>query len=143
MSRCRVAGCGRVALVGQVAGDRGAGLGEDRDAAPGSGLPQPCAQFVPEGDERDDRRRDRSEQGGQRAGELSATVPVPTDSRSARACISSCSGPVEHKLGEEGVEIGEVPVQDAFGAVRLVGDGPAGQALGPSRSSTRSAASNS
>ena len=57
-------------------------------------------------------------------------MPVPTDSRSALACVSS-RGPVEHEVGEEGVEVGEVPVQDAFGAARLVGDGPAGQPVRP------------
>ena len=39
--------------------------------------------------------------------------------------------PVEDELGEEGVELGEVPVQDPLGAARFRGDRPAGEAAWP------------
>ena len=50
---------------------------------------------------------------------LPATVPVPADSRRAAGLGLEPGGPVQHELGEEGVEVGEVPVQDALGAARL------------------------
>jgi hypothetical protein len=40
-------------------------------------------------------------------------------------------GPVEHEVGQEGVEVGEVPMQNALGTARLVGDGPAGESSWP------------
>ncbi len=38
---------------------------------------------------------------------------------------------VEHQLGQEGVEVGEVPVQDALGDACLRGDRPAGKRVRP------------
>ena len=51
--------------------------------------------------------------------------------------------PVADQLGEEGVEVGEVTMQDALGAAGLVVTARLVSAFGPSRSKTRSAASNS
>jgi hypothetical protein len=54
VSRCRVGGnAAESAFVGEVGGNRGRGLGEDRDAASRRGLPQPGAQLVAESDTRD------------------------------------------------------------------------------------------
>lgn len=58
---------------------------------------------------------------------LSATVPVPHGLTQRTRLPLKLRGPVEHEVGEEGVEVTEVPVQNPFGAARLVGDGPAGQ----------------
>jgi SAM-dependent methyltransferase len=57
------------ALGGEVGGDHGRGLGQDRDAGQ-PGLTQPGAQVIPEGDEGDDFQGDGPEQGHQRAGEV-------------------------------------------------------------------------
>lgn len=57
------------AFGGEVGGEHGRGFREDGDAGR-SGLAQPGAQAVPEGDEADDRHGDRPEQLHQRAGEV-------------------------------------------------------------------------
>ena len=62
---------------------------------------------------------------------LSATVPVPADVAQGGGLAVDPGDAVEDELGEEGVEVGEVPVQHALGAARLGGDGPAGQRVRP------------
>ena len=54
-------------------------------------------------------------------------MPVPADSRGASLDLDLADA-VQHELGEEGIEVGEVPVQDASGTACLGGDRPAGQA---------------
>jgi hypothetical protein len=39
--------------------------------------------------------------------------------------------PVKYQFGEERIEVGEVPMQDAFGAACLDGDRSAGQRVRP------------
>ena len=51
---------------------------------------------------------------------LSATVPVPAAVAQDGGLVADPGDAVFDQLGEEGVEIGEVPVQDALGAARLV-----------------------
>ena len=62
---------------------------------------------------------------------LPATVPCAGGLAQRARLRLELRGAVEHEIGEEGVEVGEVPVQDALGAARLVGDRPAGQAAWP------------
>ena len=52
---------------------------------------------------------------------LSSTVPVPAASSRARRWASRPGDAVPHQLGQEVVEVGEVPVQYALGAARLGG----------------------
>ncbi len=73
-SECVDVGIGRnvaqFALGGEVGGDHGRGLRQDRDATGWPGLAQPDAQVIPEDDEAYDRHGDRPEQGCQRVGEV-------------------------------------------------------------------------
>ena len=92
---------------------------------------QPGAQLVPEGDEADDRHRDRPEQVRQRAGEVVGDGAGAGGLAQGGGLGVHPGDAVEHELGEEGVEVGEVPVQDALGAAGLGGDRPAGQRARP------------
>ena len=105
--------------VVQVGGDHGRGLGQDRDAGSRPGLAQPGAQLVPEGDETDDRHGDRVEQVGQRPGQVAGDGAGAGGVAQGGGLAVEPGDAVQHELGEEGVEVGEVPVQDALGAARL------------------------
>ena len=107
-----------------------AGLRQDRDAGR-PGLAQPGAQVIPEGDEADDRHGDRPEQVRQRVGEVAGDGAGPGGLAQGGGLGADPGDAVQHELGEEGVEVGEVPVQDALGAACLGGDRPAGQRVRP------------
>ncbi len=113
-----------VALDGEVRGDHGRRLRQNRDAGRHR-TAQASAQFIPEGDEGDHRHSQRPEYVHQRAGEV-------VRDRAGPGCRAQGSGPavdpadaVQYEFGEERVEITEVPVQDTLGAACLRGDRPA------------------
>lgn len=117
----------QLTLVGQVAGEHGARLGQDRDPTGRTGLSQPGAQLVPEYDEPDDRHGDRVEQVHQRGGEVGGDGAGPGGSPQGDGLVLEPGDAVLYEFDEEGIEVGEVPVQDSFGDTRLGGDRPAGQ----------------
>ena len=74
---------------------------------------------------------------------LPATVPVPGGVAQRGRLLVDAGEAVEHQLGQEGVEVGEVTVQDALGEACLYVTARLVSVFGPSRSRTRSAASKS
>ena len=88
------------------------------------------AQGVPGDDEADDRDGDRPEQFRQRVGEVVGDGAGPGRVAQGGGLAVDPADAVQDELGEEVVEVGEVPVQDALGAARLRRDGPAGQRAG-------------
>ena len=62
-----------------------------------------------------DRHGDRPEQGGQRAGEVVGHGAGAGGLAQRGRLRLEPRGAVEHEFGEERVEVGEVPVQDALG----------------------------
>jgi hypothetical protein len=119
-----------VPLGGEVGGDHPHGLRDHRQADR-PGRPQPGAQFVPERDEREDRHGDRLEHGRQSGGEIADDRAAPGGLAQYGGLGLHPAGAVQHEVGEEGVEVGEVPVQDALGAARLRGDRPARESARP------------
>jgi hypothetical protein len=75
--------------------------------------------------------RDRVEQFGQRAGEVAGDGAGPGGRVQGGALALDAGDAIAYELGEEGVEVGEVPVQDTLGDARLRGDRPAGQDARP------------
>ena len=107
-----------LALGGEVAGDHGCGFGEERDAAAAWSRAAGRGAHAG-GDEPDDRHRDRLEQVLKARGQVAGDGAGPGASRAGRRHWRLEPGyPVADQLGEEGVEVGEVPVQDALGAAR-------------------------
>jgi len=115
---------------GEVGGDHGRGFREDRDAGR-PGLAQPGAQVIAEDEQADDLQGDRPEQGRQRAGEVAGHGAGPGGLAQRDGLGADPAGAVEHELGQEGVKVGEVPVQDALGDPCFRGDRAAGQRVGP------------
>ena len=62
---------------------------------------------------------------------LPTTVPVPAQARRAPALAADPGDAVFHELGEERIEVIEVPVQYALGHPGLGGDRAAGQGARP------------
>ena len=104
---------------------------------------EPGPQVVPEGDQADDRHGDRAEQVRQHAGEVAGDGAGPGGLAQGGGLVADPGDAVLHELGEEGVEVGEVPVQDALGQPASVVTARLVSAFGPSRSRMRSAAANS
>ena len=117
-------------LDGEIGGDHDCGFRQDRDAGR-SGFAQPNAQVITRDDEADNNQCDRAEHGRQGAGEVAGDRAGPR--RAAQRCALTFhpGDAVEHKLGKEGIEVGEVPVQDALRAACLRGKRPAGQGTRP------------
>src|SRR5579875_749013 len=118
----------QVALGFEIAGDHCGGLGDERDARPGGG-PQPGAQFVTRDDQADEREDRRAEQARERGGQVARDGAAPRHGAQGRRLGADPCGAVTCELGEERVEVGEVPVQHSLGYPRFRGDGAAGQAV--------------
>jgi SAM-dependent methyltransferase len=114
-------------FVGEVCGDCVRGLGEDRNAAARQRLLQAAAHFVAEGDQRNERYQNRPEHVSQCDGQVARDRAAPDGLAQRRNLLLSSCGPVDHQLGDEGVEVDEVSVQDPLCAACLVRDSPAGQ----------------
>jgi Flp pilus assembly protein protease CpaA len=119
-----------IPLGGQVRGDHGGDFRRDRHAGR-DGLAQPGAQVIPEDEEADDLYGDRPELVRERAGQVAGDGAGSCGCEQRGGLAADLVDPVEHKLGEEGVEVGEMPVQDALGAARFRGDRPAGEPARP------------
>jgi len=120
----------QVPLRGEVGRDHHHGLGQHRNA--GRPVPaQPGAQRVAEVDEGDDRHRRRPEQCRQRPGEVAGHRAGPGGLAQGGGLRIHPLHAVEHELGEERVEVGEVPVQHPLRHPGLRGDRPAGQRARP------------
>src|ERR1022692_4329893 len=110
-------------------GDRGGGRGAEGEAGAGGG-PQPGAQFVARDDQADERENRRGEQVRERSGQVARDGAAPRHGAQGRRRAADPCDAVERELGEERVELGEVPVQHSFGYARFRGDRAAGQAAG-------------
>ena len=81
--------------------------------------------------------RDRAVQGGQRGGQVAGHGAGPGAGEQGGGLGVQPADAVEHEVGQEGVEVGEVPVQDTLGAARLGGDRAAGERVGPGAAAGR------
>lgn len=115
------------ALFGvQVGGDHGGGLGHDRDAS-GPSPGEAGAQSVPADDKTNDCHGQRLEDGDQGAGEVAGDAADARCVTKGRSVTVDLGGSIHDQLGEEGVEVREVSVQDTLGDPSLCGHGPARQ----------------
>ena len=97
----------------------------------GARLAQPDAQPIPGDDQGDDGHRDLSEQGDHAGGEVVGDrARTGGLSQPGRRGVQPVE-PIQDELGEELVEVGEMPVQDTLGDARLGGDGAAGEGARP------------
>ena len=91
---------------------------------------QPGAQFVARDDQADEREDRRAEQVRERGGQVARDGAAPRRGAQGRRLGADPCDAVERELGEERVEVGEVPVQHSLGDARFRGDRAAGQAAG-------------
>lgn len=120
----------QVALDGEVGGDHARRFCYERNARRG-GLAQPGAQVVSEDQEGDDRNSDGGEQLGECVGEVVGDGARPGGVAQSNCVVVDPSAAVGDELAEEGVEVGEVAVQDALRDARFRGDRPTGQRARP------------
>jgi hypothetical protein len=100
-----------VPLGREVPADHGRGLGDEGDARAGGGA-QPGAQLVPRDNQPDEREDRRAEQPGDRGGQVARDTAGSRRGAQVRRLTVDPGDPVKRELGEERVEVGEVPVQD-------------------------------
>ena len=82
-------------------------------------------------DETDDGHRNRTEEGHKCIGEVVGDDARPRGLAKGSGLVLDPGGTIEHQLKEEGVEVGEMPVQDALSDAGLRGHGAAGQTAWP------------